>query len=326
MFTGDAQAEIYFHIVKSAKCWKDRRPTARRFVPGNTAFRTMQNAPILETAAMHKVSCKERDAVFRNIVGTDRWNPGVGRKSAGASAAPAAAAPATPAAAAAAAAESESEECNEENPLAGCTDAEGNVVLFHMEMHPKILAQLLWENQARVLIDFSPGSAMMARTALSMGIKVILIGLNDAHVGVLRKMLTLFIRANIDADMAGFAPSDKMEKLQQLKPARLKLHESRKGIAEVSPPLPGAGKATFEKTMSAAIDALQTGAHLPPAKRQRTEPKPAPPKAAPPNPSTPAVPKPKPPADPKAAAGSGQPAAATGAPSESVADLLSMFG
>ena len=242
MFTGDAQAEIYFHIVKSAKCWKDRRPTARRFVPGNTAFRTMQNAPILETAAMHKVSCKERDAVFRNIVGTDRWNPGVGRKSAGASAAPAAAAPATPAAAAAAAAESESEECNEENPLAGCTDAEGNVVLFHMEMHPKILAQLLWENQARVLIDFSPGSAMMARTALSMGIKVILIGLNDAHVGVLRKMLTLFIRANIDADMAGFAPSDKMEKLQQLKPARLKLHESRKGIAEVSPPLPGAAK------------------------------------------------------------------------------------
>ena len=295
-------------------------------MPGNTAFRTMQNAPILETAAMHKVSCKERDAVFRNIVGTDRWNPGVGRKSAGASAAPAAAAPATPAAAAAAAAESESEECNEENPLAGCTDAEGNVVLFHMEMHPKILAQLLWENQARVLIDFSPGSAMMARTALSMGIKVILIGLNDAHVGVLRKMLTLFIRANIDADMAGFAPSDKMEKLQQLKPARLKLHESRKGIAEVSPPLPGAGKATFEKTMSVAIDALQTGAHLPPAKRQRTEPKPAPPKAAPPNPSTPAVPKPKPPADPKAAAGSGQPAAATGAPSESVADLLSMFG
>ena len=38
-----------------------------------------------------------------------------------------------------------------------------------------------------------------------------------------------------------------------------------------------------------------------------------------PNPLTIAVPKPKPPADPKAAAGSGQPAAATGAPSESVA-------
>ncbi|CAE7714171.1 unnamed protein product [Symbiodinium sp. CCMP2592] len=309
------KAEIYFHIVKTSKCWKDRRPAARRFVSGNTAFRTMQNAPILETAAMHKVSSKERDAVFRNVIGSDRWSPGVGRKSAGGGAASATTADR----------ESESEEGGEENPLAGCTDAEGNVVLFHMELHPKVLAQLLWENQARVLIDFSPGSAMMARTALSMGVKVILIGLNDAHVGVLRKMLTQFIRANIDADMAGFAPSDKMEKLQQLKPARLKLHESRRGIAEMSPPLPGAGKATFEKTMSAAIDALQTGANLPPAKRQRTEPKPAPPK-----PSTPAVPKPKPPADPKAKAPAAKvqpaPTPATGAaPSESVADLLNMF-
>ena len=34
-----------------------------------------------------------------------------------------------------------------------------------------------------------------------------------------------------------------MEKLQQLKPARLKLHESGKNIAELSPPLPGSGKA-----------------------------------------------------------------------------------
>ena len=68
-----------------------------------------------------------------------------------------------------------------------------------------------------MLVDFSPGSAMLAKTALSMGVKVILVALND-------------IRSNIEADASGFAPLNKGEKVQALKPNRLLLREARKGL------------------------------------------------------------------------------------------------
>ena len=121
-------------VAKDSKCFKDRRPAARRFVPGNTAFKTMQNVPLLEKAAMMKVPSKEREAILRNVVGTDKWTPGLGRKSSGGGGA--ATGPGAPAAAAGS--DEEEEAGDEDDPLAGTTDADGNVVLFHMELHPKV--------------------------------------------------------------------------------------------------------------------------------------------------------------------------------------------
>ena len=124
-----------------------------------------------------------------------------------------------------------------------------------------------------------------------------------------------------EADASGFAPLDKGEKVQALKPNRLLLHEARKGlVAEVQPPLAGAGKATFEKSMNAALDALQTGSTLPPAKRQRTDAAPKPktePKPKNPAPAPPAPPALVPPASK---------AAPPEKPAESVADLLKAWG
>ena len=127
-------SEQYIHVVKTNKLWKERRPTQRRFVPGNTAFRNMSGLPILEKAAMVKVPAKERENIFRGVVGTDKWNPGT--KKASTAPAPAAAAAAPPAAAA----EDEEEEEEEDaaaNPSDGLMDSEGNVTLFFLEQHPK---------------------------------------------------------------------------------------------------------------------------------------------------------------------------------------------
>ena len=153
---------------------------------------------------------------------------------------------------------------------------------------------------------------MMAKTALSMGVKLILVALNDAHKSCLQRVLAAYVKNHMDADTAGFAPHDKAQKLEALKPNRLKLYESRKGVtSEAQPPLPGAGKATFEKSVNAALESLQTGTALPPAKRARVEPKPKP---AP-------TPKPTPTAPSESAATESE-----SAPTDSVADLLKMFG
>ncbi|CAJ1436313.1 unnamed protein product [Effrenium voratum] len=67
--------DVYFHVVKTPKQWKDRKPAARRFVPGNTAFKTMSKLPVLSKQAMLKASSKEREAIFRGVTGSDRWSP-----------------------------------------------------------------------------------------------------------------------------------------------------------------------------------------------------------------------------------------------------------
>ena len=128
-------AEQYIHVVKTSKLWKERRPTQRRFVPGNTAFKNMTGLPILDKNAMVKVPAKERENIFRGVVGTDRWNPGTSKK------APASAAAATAPPTSAAPGPEDDEEEEEEDAAApsteGIMDSEGNVTLFFMEQHPK---------------------------------------------------------------------------------------------------------------------------------------------------------------------------------------------
>ena len=184
----------------------------------------------------------------------------------------------------------------------------------------KVCAQLLWENGARVLVDFSPGAGMLSKTALSLGIKVVCVALNDAHKSCLYRLLQTYIRDNVEADVPGFVPADKASRIDEIKPKRLTVYEKQSG-REGQPPLPGAGRQNFEKNVLSALDALQSGA--PPAKKQKLAVAKA--KADPADPApTPVVPKPKaeqPMPDPKAKATPKAPG-----PSESVADLLAKWG
>ena len=171
---------------------------------------------------------------------------------------------------------------------------------------------MLWENHARVLVDFSPGSGMMARTALAMGVKVVLVCLNDAHMQYLKKSLVSYIRAAIEGNNTAFCPADKQERLDQLQPARLKVWHEQKG-QKADPQSQGAGRQKFQAGMDAVLDALQSGTQI---RVKDVGPAPKKPRVEPPKNSD-TKPKAEPPKKEETAAPS---AAAT--PTESVADLL----
>lgn len=159
---------------------------------------------------------------------------------------------------------------------------------------------------------------MMARTALSMGVKLVALALNEAHLAFLKKSLISYIRSAIEGNNAAFSPSDKNDRLEELKPVRLKLWESQKGTTSKrtasQASLPGAGRLAFQSGMEAILDALQSGTPGPPAKKGRTDnikekkedPKTPEPKITPPTPSPSPTPTPA-------------------GPAESVADLLKKF-
>ena len=113
--------DVYFHVIKNPSKWKDRKPTVRRFVPGNTAFKSMSGLPILQKHAMLKAPAKERKAIFRGVMGSDKWTPGLKKAAKGC--------------------DSESEEVvpmEDESDDAANGDVDGNVILFFMELHPKV--------------------------------------------------------------------------------------------------------------------------------------------------------------------------------------------
>ena len=118
--------DVYFHVVKTPKQWKDRKPAARRFVPGNTAFKTMSKLPVLSKQAMLKASSKEREAIFRGVTGSDRWSPNkktnkydVDDDDED---------------------EAENVAATEEGPE--IVSADGQVILFYMELHPKAITPI----------------------------------------------------------------------------------------------------------------------------------------------------------------------------------------
>ena len=130
-------SEQYIHVAKNNKLWKERRPTQRRFVPGNTAFKNMTGLPILDKAAMLKVASKEREAIFRGVMGTDKWNPGTKKTASAPAASTGTATAATPAADNNAASSDEEDDPAISADNQGLMDSEGNVTLLFMEQHPK---------------------------------------------------------------------------------------------------------------------------------------------------------------------------------------------
>jgi hypothetical protein len=99
------------------------RGVPRRFVPGNTAFRSMRGLPILKLEDMITVGVDERERVFRTIIPSEKFNPRLGGASKGN-------------------VEDEDEEMDEPDepdPDAGGMglNKSGKVPLFYMELHPK---------------------------------------------------------------------------------------------------------------------------------------------------------------------------------------------
>ena len=83
-------------------------------------------------------------------------------------------------------------------------------------------AELLWEHNARVVVDFTPGGGMLARTALMMSIKCILICHNSTHVKLLKKVLGKYVRDNMESGaVSALVPAEKEARLHEAKPARL---------------------------------------------------------------------------------------------------------
>jgi len=124
----------YLQFVKSSKLLRSRRGVPRRFVPGNTAFKVMGGLPVLERAAMAKVTFEEREALFRGVVGSDKWRPGCRTKKGSAG----------DAASSVGAGETKEESEHSESEMEvdeqppSMVDASAKVVAFHMELHPRV--------------------------------------------------------------------------------------------------------------------------------------------------------------------------------------------
>ena len=127
----------YIQMVKNAKLRKNQKGVPRRFVPRNTAFKSMSHLPVLTKDAMTWVSQDERERVFRGVVASDKWTPG--KKSKGVSAS------ATPAEDPVADSDDDDreEEADDQAAVeqASTPDSGGNVVFFWMELHPKAARQ-----------------------------------------------------------------------------------------------------------------------------------------------------------------------------------------
>ena len=112
----------YLQIIKHPKMWKSRKPVERRFVPGNTAFKAMAGIPVLGRDAMTTVPFMDREAIFKSITPSDKWN---GKKKGG----------------------EDDEGCDDDDddaadalpaPGPGVVDESSLVPLFLMELHPRV--------------------------------------------------------------------------------------------------------------------------------------------------------------------------------------------
>ena len=93
----------------------------------------------------------------------------------------------------------------------------------------EVASQFLWDANARVLIDFTPGAARMVIIALAMGIKVVAVCHNKEHVRVLKEILRKYVLGEFgkaaSPGLCKFAPGGLNDALEAAKPDRLKIFE-----------------------------------------------------------------------------------------------------
>jgi len=140
-----------------------------------------------------------------------------------------------------------------------------------MHFHSQAAAQLLWESNARVSVDFAAGGGLAIMTAMSMNIKAIAVCLNEPHTKILQKILKKHARAHIEADNNAFVPSDKAARMEKLKSPGYLKWEKQQGASKRAAPdtlqIPLTKRAALAENIDALLESLQTGGS-PAAKKQ----------------------------------------------------------
>ena len=100
--------------------------------------------------------------------------------------------------------------------------------MFWMEPHPKISAQLIWENKARIVIDFGGGSGLLSRSGVTLGCKVIVILHNRAHMDVHKELTLDWLLDLIKKKNPQILPHDFQQRALALKDPLLIQYEQQK--------------------------------------------------------------------------------------------------
>ena len=100
-----------------------KKGVPRRFVPGNTAFRTMAGIPLLPKEQFAKVPQSDREAVFKHVRGSDKWAPGNKKNAADDNQS-----------------ETDDDEAADDQSMEPL-DTSAQTALFLMELHPRVLGQ-----------------------------------------------------------------------------------------------------------------------------------------------------------------------------------------
>ena len=125
----------------------------RRYLAGNTALKCIRDAPYLRPENMVKISPENREKAFRGVKGSDKYGKLVKDSDS----------------------EGEEEKTNMGEVAENTTDDSGLVVWYWMDHHPKVYCQLMWENRSQVLVSLTPGSGLVIRTAILMGVEVLVV-------------------------------------------------------------------------------------------------------------------------------------------------------
>ena len=139
-------------------------------------------------------------------------------------------------------------------------------------------AQLLWGNNTRVAMLFSVGAGMFIHVCFAMNVKVLADCHNDEHAKTVTRIAKDFVRKAVEAGDKKFCPPDKEQRIEDVKPRRLKLYEeqqqeARKRVSETNLSSPATKRAHLADTVDTALD-IMLGSPAPP---KANAPKPKPP-------------------------------------------------
>ena len=79
-----------------------------------------------------------------------------------------------------------------------------------------------------MLIDYTPGAGAMAKAALTLSVKAILVAHNDNHKKLLARILTSWVSADMKSSRTSqFRPKDAEKRLEGLIPAKLVMYREQ---------------------------------------------------------------------------------------------------
>ena len=134
----------------------------------------------------------------------------------------------------------------------------------------------MWENNTRVAILFSVGAGMFIHVCFTMNVKVPAVCHNDQHAKTVTRIAKDFVRKVVEAGDGKFCPSDKEQRIEDVKPRRLKLYEeqqqeARKRMSETNLSSPATKRAHLADTVDTALDIMLGSSAPPKGKRPQAE-------------------------------------------------------